>query len=76
MLYGGKRAVFVDSAISPYATVVFPGGVVMGDWKGSGDSRPEASRPKAGGLDRMGPAKKVSYNPTGSEAFGDKVGGK
>lgn len=45
-------------------------------WKGFGDSRPEASKPKAGKLDCTGEAKKFSRIPVGSEAFGDRVGGK
>lgn len=45
-------------------------------WKGNCDSRVEASKPKAGKLDRSKGAKSVAYNPTGSEAFGDKMGGK
>lgn len=45
-------------------------------WKGMSDSRPEAEKPKPGKLDRMNGPKSVSYNPTGSEAFGHKRGEK
>ncbi len=48
----------------------------MADPCGQQDSRPEASKPKAGKLDRTSKAKSVNPVPTGSEAFGDKVGGK
>ncbi len=79
-LYGGTRAVFVDPADSEYVTIVYPGGHIigedMGKWQGVSDSRPEVSRQKVGKVDMTKGPKKVSYNPTGSEAFGDKMGGK
>jgi hypothetical protein len=48
----------------------------MGKWQGVSDSRPESSRQKVGSTNMCKPPKKVSYNPTGSEAFGDKMGAK
>lgn len=45
-------------------------------WKGMSDSRPEARKPKAGRIDRSASAGSKPRNPTGSEAFGDKVGSK
>lgn len=45
-------------------------------WKGFADSRPEASKPAPGKLDRSAEPKSPSRNPTGSESFGDKMGGK
>lgn len=45
-------------------------------WKGMSDSRVESSKPKVGSLDRCKPAGSEKYQPTGSEAFGDKRGGK
>jgi len=48
----------------------------MAKWKGFGDSRPETSAsPKAGKIDCTGKPKKVQYQPTGSEVFGDRRGG-
>ena len=44
-------------------------------WQGKGDSRPECDKPRVGSIDRTGPPKKVSYNPTGSEVSGAKRGG-
>jgi hypothetical protein len=45
-------------------------------WKGVSDSRPEASRQKPGKTDMCKGPKSVGYNPTGSEAFGDRMGDK
>ena len=47
----------------------------MVNWRGQGDSRPGVSKSKITSLDGTGPPKKVSYNPTGSESFGDRRGG-
>jgi hypothetical protein len=48
----------------------------MANWKGNGDSRPSASRSKAGSIDCTSSPKKAQYIPSGSEAFPHKRGGK